>query len=547
MKFTVSGFAGCNQAVEPKLLPDVVGVSSVNCKPGRGDLRPWRQPLAVASADGASKTIYRMGRDVASDSQYWLAWSTVVHAVRGFIASDSTERTYYTGDGVPKVTDNILALATAPYPTAYLLLGVPKPSTVLTLTQSVAGTGTDELRYYVQTFVTDHGEESAPCAPVSITVKPGAIIDITGLPAAPANYGISKRRIYRTQAATSGTADFFFLREDLVGVTTGIQDDARALGADTLATNGWDMPPSDLRHLTVMWNGMMAGITGRSVRVCESYKPYAWPAGYETLTGDVTPVALAVWSQTLVILTTGMPYIVTGSIPGELGDEPLSDFNQACVSERSAVTVGTGVIWASPDGLAMYGTGGPRLLTSGLMLREDWQKLRPQTIIGCQYEGAYLGIYSPTDGVLKAFFIDPSNPTGIYFLDTGYPAVAFDKYQDTLYVLDGGSIKKWDADTTFMTATFKSKVFKMLNPVCMAVLEVVSKTYPVTVKVYSDKRDTVTGAITMELRDTRAVTSSDPVTIRGGYLSSEFQVEISTAGDVQAVNIAECIEDLMGA
>lgn len=49
-----SGFAGENRALHPKLLPDSVGVRSLNAKPGRGDLRPWREPEPVRSQAMAS-------------------------------------------------------------------------------------------------------------------------------------------------------------------------------------------------------------------------------------------------------------------------------------------------------------------------------------------------------------------------------------------------------------------------------------------------------------------------------------------------------------
>lgn len=44
-----AGFAGENRALHPKLLGDAVGTVSRNAKPGRGDLRPWREPEPVRS------------------------------------------------------------------------------------------------------------------------------------------------------------------------------------------------------------------------------------------------------------------------------------------------------------------------------------------------------------------------------------------------------------------------------------------------------------------------------------------------------------------
>ena len=75
MKVTVSGFSGAVNAPHPKLLPETVGTVSWNQKPGRGDFRPWRDPLDVATVPAGRKTIYRFGRDVAEDGRYWMSWT----------------------------------------------------------------------------------------------------------------------------------------------------------------------------------------------------------------------------------------------------------------------------------------------------------------------------------------------------------------------------------------------------------------------------------------------------------------------------------------
>jgi hypothetical protein len=65
-----------------------------------------------------------------------------------------------------------------------------------------------------------------------------------------------------------------------------------------LETDGWLMPPADLKCLTPMWNGMAAGISGNGVRVCPPYALYAWPIAYEQLPPDAKPVAWAPGGRT---------------------------------------------------------------------------------------------------------------------------------------------------------------------------------------------------------------------------------------------------------
>ena len=357
MKLAVEGFAGANKALHPKLLADTVGADSQNQKPGRGDLRPWKQPLPVASVlTSAQQTIYRFGRDVVSDANYWFSWSTIVHAVRGYNSEDTTERTYFSGSGAPQWTDNTIALGSAPYPTATRQLGVPQPTVAVTLVASGGVSTTIQTRFYTFTFVTDKGEESMP-APVSLelTCKADDTVTINGIPAPPSgSFTINRVRIYRTQAGTESVA-FFFLRE-IASSVASTTDDNRDLG-EPLQSTTWEMPPADLSYMTAMWNGMIAGITKGAVRVCEPYTPYAWPPEYEILPPDAAAVALGRWQQNLLVLTTARPLLVVGTSPDGLDQQPI-DFAEPCVGARGVVSFGHGVAWPCPDGLAYYGTGG---------------------------------------------------------------------------------------------------------------------------------------------------------------------------------------------
>lgn len=531
MKLIVSGFLGANKYTQDRLLPEAVGTHSLNQRPGTGGLRPWGSPTTVATVPSSRKTIYRFGRDVESDALYWFTSANVAHFVRGFIASDTSERTYYTGEDKPRVTDNTIALATSPYPTAFRYLGVPAPASQMTLTQTTAGTGDDELRYYTQTFVTDRGEESAPGPVAAITCKPGAIISFGTLESLTANHGITLRRIYRTQTGASGSSEFFLLREELATTTTGVTDDARALSADTLVTTGWLVPPTDLKHLTPLWNGIMAGISGRSVRYCEPYKPYAWPIGNETLPPDVTPVAIVALDGVALLLTNGQPRTIVGDDPAAMSDAPTG-YSAACVSEVGPQAVAGGVVWPGPDGLMFWRNGAQANITAGLLTTEQWKALVPTTIVGAQFEGLYLGFYN--DGTWKGFAIDPGNPTGIYFLSAGYAAVHFDELRNTLYVLDGTSIKKWNSGAA-MTATFRSKKMVLPKPANMARLRVIADTYPATVRVYGDG----------VLRATQAVASRMPMVLPAGYKASEYQIEVDVTGPLTAIELATSLTELL--
>lgn len=531
-----AGIAGENRALHPKLLPDTVCTVSRNMKPGRGDMRPWRDPLTVATVPAGRKTIYRMGRDVASDSQYWLSWTGIVHAIRGFSSDDTTEQTFYTGDGTPKVTNNVMGLASAPYPTTSRPMGIPAPATALTAVKDAGSWTGDVVTYvYTYTYVNDWGWESAQ-APASALHdrESDATTALSGFAAAPAgNYGINRIRIYRSQTGTSGETAYFFLREIAYGVATTQDNIISVADNEVLQTTTWLPAPDDLHHLTALWNGMAAGISGNGVRFCEPYAAYAWPIQYEVLPPDSQPVALGYAGQNLLVLTNGRPLLVSGTSPDSMDQMPL-EFSQACVSPESVASMGAGVAWASGDGLCWWGPGtGPRILTAGIMTRDDWQALKPNTIVGQMYEGLYVGSFDDGTG-RKGFFIDPSNPTGIFPLDAGYEAMHFDELQDQLYVLDGTDVQRWDAGDTFMTARARSKVFRVPAPMNFGAAEVVADAYPVTFRVFAD------GA----LKHTQVVTSRNPFHLPAGFMALDWQFEVETTGAVQGCAVATSMREL---
>ncbi len=538
-------FAGAALGPHPKLLAAAIGVVSLNQKIGRGDLRPISAPANVAVVGAARKTIYRMGRDTPSDTTLWLSWTSIVSVVRGFNTAETGERTYYTGDGFPKWTDNIKAPGGAP-PVAWRALGLPAPASAPTLS-AAGGVSTEaETRAYVYTYVNDIGEESAPSAASTITCKPDDTVTVASLSAAPSgSYGIDRIRVYRTETGTSGATNYFFLRE-IASSATSTTDDNRDLG-EVLPTVGWLPAPGvpqggflnltepALHSLVPLWNGMLAGISGRGIRFCEPYIASAWPIAYEVVPVDVTPITLVAFAQTLVVLTNGKPIAIQGGTPDAMLDSSV-ELLQACVSVQSAVSMGHGVAWASPDGLAYVGAAGPRVLTDKSMQSEDWRALKPETIIGACFEGRYYGFYRPSEGVKRSFMVDPSYPDGIFFSDLGADAVYVDDSQDAMYILNGTNVQRWEAGAG-LSATFRSKIFEQqrLTP-GYAVGQVIADAYPVAVKLYAD------GTLRADL----SVSGPDPFRIKAGYQSRTVQVEVVTEEPVQGVVLAHSVAELTG-
>jgi hypothetical protein len=408
--------------------------------------------------------------------------------------------------------------------------------------------------FYVYTYVSDFGWESAP-SPVSIvnTRPSDATVTVGAFAAVPSgNYAIDRLRIYRTQVGASGSAEFFFLREIAIGAADTV-DDNRVLG-EVMATTTWLPAPADLTWITALWNGMAAGISEGSVRFSEPFVTYAWPIAYDAIPPDGKAVSLGVFGQNLLVLTTGRPLLVSGTSSDSMDQMPL-EFSQACVAPRSTVSMGTGVAWASNDGLCWYGASGARILTAGIMTRDDWQALVPSSIIGKMYEGLYFGSYDDGTG-RKGFMIEPGSPSGVFFLDAGYTALHFDESQDQLYVLDGVNVQRWDAGT-LMTTRARSKIFRAPAALNFGAAEVVAETYPITFRLdaVGMDADEVTTLTTLlpslftaptptTLRHTVTVTGRQPFRLPAGFAHTDWQMEVETAGAIQGIALASSAMEL---
>lgn len=529
-------FLGADNNSNPKNLLDGIGKDARNLDTIHGDLRGRAAAATAYTLPGLSvqqASIYRMGRDAPSDTAYWLTWTTDVNAVRSMLATDTIERTYYTGDGVPKFTDNT-HLGTAPYPTGYNTLGVPAPTSTMTAAVGTAGTGPSETRVYTETFRRGNGDESAPNpVTVSIVCPGGSSVTLSALAAAPSgSSGISTRRIY-----VSTGNDFQFVLEQSASLTTAT--DAGTNRLQVLATGGstarpaWLTPPDNLSGLTELWNGMFGGFFGKSYCACVYETPHAWPLEYQSNVPD-TIVGSATFGQQWVLVTTGLPRVVTGSTSASLSDQPIY-LKQGGVSKRSVVGVGHGVCWASQDGLCYFGTQfAPAVITEKFISKAAWAALVPSSIIGVSWKRWYIGFYN-TGSVRGGFMIDTLNPTGVIWLDQGADAVFYDLISQSLYLLDTGNvIKKWDTGSA-LTVSFTTGVKRASDKITPGRAQVIATTYPVTFSLYGDGN----------LLHTRSVTNSLPFPLPGNYGgANEFYATVSGVGPIEAILVAEETDDL---
>jgi len=535
---SIRSFGGVAPAVPARYLENNQAQTALNCPVFTGSIQPlpgMSSSFLTLPKTGAPETIYRFGQDTVSDTQYWFHWTDEVDVCRSQIAGDTSEWTFYTGDGEPKATYAALATSGTDYPSDARRLGLPAPTAAATATVSGTAddTATPETRVYTYTWVADEAGftmESAPApASLSVDVTPTTqAVDLTAFDSVPAGaYNITHKRVYR-----SVNGVYLFVAE--IAVADSSYNDsvsADALGEE-LPSLYWSQAPDALAGLTNMPNGMMAGFVGRDVYFCEPYRPYAWPETY-IQTVDYPVVGLGRMDTTLAVLTTGVPYLIQGSHPDSTA-VVKSDLQQACVSKRSIVSFGSSVVYAAPDGLMMLSSGGSRILTENLFNFQQWQEyFAPESIHAYAHDNQYIGFYD--NGTTQGGFVFDMQ-TGQFILHDIYATAGFrDTQRDKLFLAFADkSVRAWyeGSDKSY---TWRSKRFTMPQVMGFSCAQLEAESYPMTLKVIADGTAV----------HTQTVTSRDPFRLPA-KVGRDWEVQIEGSAEVFSVSLSTSMTELAG-
>lgn len=540
-------FGGLIPRSDPLALPSGAAQKATSCRLTGGVLEAYKAPLQVydpapVGFSGELKSIYRYGQTDSSDTTHWFVSSSVRNYVKGAIAGDSEERTYWTDGVSPRVTKSTIATSsTSVMPAVSYRNGIVAPGEppVASLpTGSYDLTALTETRYYVCTFVTTLGEESPP-SPLSneVSLHVGQVVPLL-LPAIPTVESVvTSRRIYRTSTGSSATEFLFVAEVPVVGGSSSAVYYEDAVPSDQLSepcpTIDSAVLPSNARGLVELPNGIMAAHTTYDVYFSETYKQYSYPEGYvQTVSFPI--IGQGVFGNTLVVLTSGVPYLMTGTDPTSVSVEKLSE-PYSCLSPQSIVSAMNSVLYAAPDGLISISTSGAKVLTESVFTRREWNELNPTSMVCAVWDEKIFVFYtgaSSTRGL-------PSYGGLIIDLNGGmaytpyYATAAFtDPVTNSLFLAVNNKIVKWDAGSA-AAFDWKSRVLIHPMPSNFAWGQVLADTYPVTVTVTADNS-------TM----TYSATSDAPFRMQAGFKARYWTMELSGSGKVFNAYIASSMDEL---
>lgn len=364
-------------------------------------------------------------------------------------------------------TWNVAAMDTAP-PNSGTITAAALAAGIATLTlDTVFGLRAGERLALTGALAGSYRILSVDAATKQITVAGAALDGTTGTwtREAPHHTSAMTKRVYRTQATSSGTA-YNFVAEVPVAQTSYADTEIR-LG-ESLATDDWRMPPADLQGLTVLPSGALAGFSGNVLCFSEPDAAYAWPLKYQLVT-DWPVVGIGAFGQSVLVATAGWPYIASGVTPASMTMDRLPQ-PWPCLSKRSVASMGYGVMYATTYGLALVGINGPELATEPFYSVFEWRELPLKTLIGGLYDNRYYGAYrrNAAEGGMLMF-----GQGDLTFSDVLIEGAYSDPANGNLYLAVENKVYQWAGDNgTRLPLDWMSKEFVLPNPESMGVIQV---------------------------------------------------------------------------
>jgi hypothetical protein len=528
MTISIPKFTGAIPRLDDRRLPPTAAALAQHTKLEDGTLRAYRGENVVHSFGVPHDTFVKLNGT-------WEGFTGVVSVVPGPVAKD---RIYIAGGELaPRVrqdgnTD---------------FLGVPAPTVPLhieRLGQAPAETPAPEAITYSVTFVTERNEESAP-GPVPSVFQyglPSTSFRLTNFPVPPADRGINRYRLYRTQTDSLGVTSLFFVK-DLPITTVSYTHDAETDPInEEITSTAYDPPPDDLEGLCAMQNGIIAGWAGKDLLFCEPYKPHAWPEAYRLKT-DYKIVGLASFGTMLAVLTVGTPYRVQGTQPDRMQMEQIEQI-APCLSTAGIVDMGYAAVYPSTAGLMQITSSGAQIISEGLFDREDWNDLNPETMRAAQFEGGYLYTHTDADGVWH---------TGLFNLSQQSPQhVTLDvEVRSLWHRIESGRTFGLSPESTVLQFNTRSKAHRpyvwrssvftapaAVNYAAFMIDSEPEKGKPeglTTVRVYAD------GA----LIHTKDAENKTPYRLPSGFRAKEWQIELEGVERVARFRMTTSVAELL--
>ncbi len=250
-------------------------------------------------------------------------------------------------------------------------------------------------------------------------------------------------------------------------------------GGNPLITHTWYPVPCAEGVANIGYGSAMVW-AGRNLYVSAHKQPHAFPEA-NTLTVDdeivrVVSFITKTGAYQAVVLTKGVPYIVSGDQPDKLTVTRVNR-RMPCLSKKGVMLVGESVYYCSDEGIAVVTGAGVGLLTSNWMDKEWWQKHAPADYSLGFYDQRIFA-FTTNEQSRSLMFPMKTNDQAYAGSDLVYlshrPSAVYFGDVTTMAIALGDMAFDWEGNDYSMQATWKSAIMSSTEPWSMSACQVLS-------------------------------------------------------------------------
>lgn len=613
MKLALTSFIGEAPRIAPRLLPVQAAQKAEEVKFLSGELRPFFEDSFVLDLDPDIIAVYKWY--MSSDKAVWVVSNRNFTIEKSPVFNDENNRIIinYEDTKETRITDSHLANPSIDEEGNYEPLVLTSENTynlkvpkITAATMAVSGTssGNVESRSYAVALVREWYDGKLDIGPLyapvltssgamTVDVGTGQTVTISNIkvPAdAYSDCGVRKAYVYRSTVGSDGTAMYGFVGELSItsnNTTYSFTDNLDAEDvAEAAISSEWD-EPLEMEGIISLSNGVFAGFNGYDIYFSYPYQVHAWPYTYR-VTVDYEIVGLGAFGNTIVVCTKGCPYLLLVSDPASVTVRPINS-QHPCLSRQSIITLSSGVVYASTNGLVLINSTSPSYFTEKLLTKDEWRNFYPENLSAVYHLDSYVGISHDQDRYV-GLFINVSDPsTGLTTLHRNIISLYSDSSNNLLYfIIDEFGQRKlmlfdnpsFSSDQNYRSFTWKSKIFTSAEGIITPAVARIRADYfipltntihtytaetrplnsssihshtinsPVNLDYYFDRINASRAVlfnyiVNDESRLIKLIYDSTPFRLPSGFRGDEIEIEITSRIPVHSIELASSMGELM--
>lgn len=541
----VDRFSGSRPRLASHLLSETQAALALDCRFDHGTLDAWREPRRFRAVPAGTRTSVQFGC-------CWLDFQACVDTAVGPVGCN---RLYATGvPGLPYPV--VIEVNPGSCSASTRRLGLPcpaSPPSVITGGGAGLADKDHEGRSYAYQYENAQGERSAlSAASDALTVRDGTASVVSGWAVPDASWAVTQVLIYRSVSAVGASMsapsaanepDTTWMLVGSAGIGAASFTDTRYNDElqDALEQDVVQPPPAALRGITAVSSmNCLAGFVGNRLYFSENGSYHNWQHYLEL---DDNICAIVESNKVIYVATDGTPYAVTAEADCKTAQcraavrLPTAWPMTGCGNHHMAA-LPQGAVYPSHNGLvALSGNSAPTLLTNPLYAAEDWQRLRPHTVVP-EVHGGMLFVFAAGG----SFVISLDNGaeggwdanTHSELSDQGVLNAHTTRSGDMFLLKSDGFLYHWDRGLAKRPYRWLSKRWTLPKPVAMAAGRVCFTQGAAQVTV-SEGRHTVFSEQLIE---------ADPFSLPSWSFGTDWQVEIKGVATISQLSLATSFEEL---